>query len=191
MVGRLAPWKGQELFLRAWAVVQERLAALGPDAPAATALVVGDALFAVDEAYAASLPALVDDLGLGATVTLPGWHPEVERLLADTDIAVHASTVAEPHGQVVVEAMAAGVAVIASAAGGPTELIDPGVDGVLVPPGDVEALADALVALIVDPDERRRLGERAAERVRTTADPAAAAATIVALYDRVARPRRR
>jgi glycosyltransferase involved in cell wall biosynthesis len=96
-------------------------------------------------------------------------------------VAVHASVTPEPFGQVVVEAMAAGLPVVAAAAGGPAEVVTDGVDGILVPPGDVDRLAAALRRLAGDADLRDRLGQ--AGRVRAAAfRPEAVAASVMELY---------
>ena len=108
-------------------------------------------------------------LGIADRVTFTGFVDDVAGQLARADIAVHASVIPEPHGQVVVEAMAAGVPVIAAAAGGPAEIITDGVDGVLVAPGDVGALARALERLAADAALRSELsvgGRRRAEDYR-------------------------
>jgi glycosyltransferase involved in cell wall biosynthesis len=97
-------------------------------------------------------------------VTFVGFTEHVERELAGLDILVHASVVPEPFGQVVVEGMAAGLAVIASAAGGPLEIITPELDGLLAPPGDVAALAASLRRLSGDAALRERLGQAAVLR---------------------------
>jgi glycosyltransferase involved in cell wall biosynthesis len=81
-----------------------------------------------------------------------------------SSIAVVPSVWAEPFGIVVIEAMAGGAAVVASAVGGIPEIIEHDVSGVLVPPGDVLALRDALSGLIADPTRRRTLGDAARQR---------------------------
>jgi len=91
----------------------------------------------------------------------------------------------EPFGQVVVEGMAVGLPVIASAAGGPTEVITDGFDGLLCPPGDSVELAAHMRRLADSPDERARLG--AAGRVRADDFSATAiAGAVAATYARVA-----
>ena len=60
------------------------------------------------------------------------------------DMLVHASITPEPYGQVIVEAMHAGLPVIAASGGGPSEIVTDGVDGLLYPPGDVDVLCAAL-----------------------------------------------
>jgi glycosyltransferase involved in cell wall biosynthesis len=73
------------------------------------------------------------------------------------DMLVHASTIPEPFGQVILEGMAAGVPVVAADAGGPAELVNHDVNGVLYPMGDQSALAGAMRRLADDPTHRRRL----------------------------------
>ncbi|NAZ87051.1 glycosyltransferase family 4 protein [Kineococcus indalonis] len=160
MVGRLAPWKGQDVFLRAFA------AALGGTGHRAR--VVGSAMFGED-GYAAGLHRLVEELGIAGQVELTGFSGDVEAVLAASDVLVHASTVPEPFGQVVVEGLAAGLPVVAADAGGPAEVVTDGEDGLLTPPGDVAALAGALRRLAGDAPLRERLGAagaRTAQRYR-------------------------
>jgi glycosyltransferase involved in cell wall biosynthesis len=153
VVGRLAPWKGQHVFLEAFA-------AAFPDGPAVARL-VGTALFGEAD-YEAELRSLVDRLDIGERVEFRGFRDDVSEELAELDVLVHCSTSPEPFGQVVVEGMAAGLPVIAAAAGGPLEIIEDGVDGILTPPGDAEALADAMRRLAGRPDLRAELGRAAA-----------------------------
>jgi glycosyltransferase involved in cell wall biosynthesis len=163
MVGRLAPWKGQDVFLAAFARAF-------PDGTT-RARIVGDALFGEDK-HRAALHAQVARLGIADRVEFRGFRTDVRAELAELDVLVHASVQPEPFGQVVVEGMAAGLAVVATDAGGPAEIIDSGHDGVLVPPGDADALAAALRDLADDPDRRARLGRHAratAARYRTDA----------------------
>lgn len=157
MVGRLAPWKGQHVFLRAFASVfrdQE-----------AQARVIGSAMFG-DDNYAAELPRLAERLGIDSQVDFRGFREDVWRELRELDVLVHASVVPEPFGQVVLEGMGVGLPVVATAAGGPAELIRDSIDGLLVPPGDIAALAKALRRLRDDPELGERLGAAALERSR-------------------------
>jgi len=181
MVGRLAPWKGQREFLEAFALAF-------PDSDARGAL-IGSPMFG-EESYARELESRVSELGLEDRMELTGFVDDVPARLAAADIAVHASVLAEPHGQVVVEAMAAGLAVIASDAGGPAEIITKDVDGLLVPAGDIVALAAALQRLGEDPELRAKLGDAA--RTRAAAYRGAVVAPQVeAVYDAVADSNRR
>ncbi len=135
MVGRLSPWKGQDLFLKAFALAF-------PDGPE-RARIVGEALFG-EESYAASLRSLVIDLGIADRVDFLGFRRDVPRLLQTSDIQIVASRIPEPFGNVVLEGMACGTAVIAPNAGGPAEVLKDGVTGILVTPDDAGALAEAM-----------------------------------------------
>jgi glycosyltransferase involved in cell wall biosynthesis len=149
MVGRLTEWKGQDVFLRAFARVFRGANVL--------AVLVGSPLFG-EEAYEASLHRLVEELDLGDQVEFRGFRDNVWQELREMDILVHCSVRPEPFGQVVLEGMAAGVPVVATNAGGPAELITNGVDGFLTRPGDAADLARALRELAVDRDLRHRIG---------------------------------
>lgn len=95
-------------------------------------------------------------------VFLAGWHThdELPELMRAADVLVHPS-VREQFGQVVIEAMATGLPPIAVDRGGPATIVDAPRTGWLVPPDDPAALADAIVAAVSDPRERRARGRRA------------------------------
>jgi len=181
IVGRLAPWKGQHVFLEAFAE-----AFRGTDA---RARIVGSALFG-EEAYAESLPRLAERLRIAGQVEFRGFREDVWRELRALDVLVHCSVTPEPFGQVVLEGMAAGLPVIASAAGGPTELVTGEVDGILTAPGDVGGLAAALSRLEADPTLRARLGREARRRSRDFT-PEQSAATLLSVYERIISERSR
>jgi glycosyltransferase involved in cell wall biosynthesis len=147
IVGRLAPWKGQDLFLRAFAQAF-------PDGEE-QAVVVGGALFGEDD-YADSLPLLADELGVATRVQLRGHRHDVWDELSRLDVLVHASVTPEPFGQVILEGMAAGVPVIAARAGGPAEILEHNVTGVLYEPSDVDGLSRTM-RLMHDAALRERL----------------------------------
>jgi glycosyltransferase involved in cell wall biosynthesis len=148
-VGRLVPWKGPDRFLEACALVAQAC-------PQARFLLVGSTLAGYED-YAASLARMADGLGLGERLAFRLNRTDVPEHLAAMDVFVHASVRPEPFGIVVIEAMATGRPVIASAAGGVLEIIDDPDAGVLVPPGDVEALAQAMLTLLGDGSRRARL----------------------------------
>jgi glycosyltransferase involved in cell wall biosynthesis len=176
ILGRIAQWKGQDLFLSAFAAAFSQ----GKD----RAVVVGDAMFEGDRAYAASLPGLAERLGVASRVELRGFTEDVAHELARLDVLVHASVVPEPFGQVIVEGMAAGLAVVAPDAGGPAEIITNGVNGLLYRLGDPEALAHALRRLAADPALRGRLGRAGATRAADFA-PSRVGPQVVAIYRQV------
>jgi glycosyltransferase involved in cell wall biosynthesis len=157
MVGRIAPWKGQDVFIRAFAKAF-------PDGPE-RALIVGSPLFGrEDMQYADGLHRLAADLGIADRVEFPGFQEDVAGSLQEMDVAVHASIVPEPFGQVVVEAMAAGLPVVAVDGGGPAEIVTHELDGLLYPAGDVDVLAARLRRLAADAPLRARLGQAARRR---------------------------
>jgi glycosyltransferase involved in cell wall biosynthesis len=117
----------------------------------------------LDPGYAEELHAQVDRLGLSASVVFAGRQHDPENWMRAMDVFVHTSK-GEPFGMVVIEAMAVGTPVIASAEAGPTEVITPGIDGMLSPYGDVEALAAGVVRLLSDPALRDDLGRAGARR---------------------------
>jgi glycosyltransferase involved in cell wall biosynthesis len=158
IVGRIAPWKGQDLFVRAFAAAF----------PAGTerAVIVGAPLFG-EEACERELRALVKRLGLAERVELRGFREDVWSELARIDVLVHASVIPEPFGQVVLEGMAAGIPVIAPDEGGPAEVITDGETGHLFAARSVDALAAAMRALSADPKSRARLGSAARRSIET------------------------
>jgi glycosyltransferase involved in cell wall biosynthesis len=152
IVGRLQPWKGQETFLRAAAL-------LGGEARFA---VVGGAVLGWEGDYPQRLHALADELGLAGRVHFAGHQPDPWRWIDALDVFVHASR-GEPFGLTVVEAMTLGKPVVAAAEGGPLEIVTDG-SGLLVPPGDPQVLADALRRVLGDASLRERLGAAAEAR---------------------------
>jgi len=148
LVGRLSPWKGQDVFLRAFA--------LAFPGGCERAHLVGSAMFG-EQDWEAELRALAGSLGIAERVDFRGFRDDIWQELALLEVAVHASTTPEPFGQVVLEAMAAGVPIIASAEGGPAEVVTDGVDGLLVEPRDPAVLAAALHRLAADPTLRDAL----------------------------------
>jgi glycosyltransferase involved in cell wall biosynthesis len=154
VVGRLTPWKGQDLFLRALAQTTIR--------PRSVYLVGGS--FFGEESFQKAVQNLARELRLPVTIT--GHVDDPTEILLDSDILVHCSVIAEPFGQVVVEGLHAGCAVIATRPGGPAETVEPEVSGLLVDAGDVGALTGALNRLIADPELRTRLARAGQVRAR-------------------------
>jgi len=154
VVGRLTRWKGQDVFLRALANTKVR--------PRHTYLVGGT--FFGEEQFRTELEDLASELQLPVTFT--GHLDDPTDILSIADILVHCSVIAEPFGQVVVEGLRAGCAVIATRPGGPAETIESGVHGLLVDAGDTDQLTDALDRLIADRDLRIRLAQAGQIRAR-------------------------
>ena len=158
MVGvfsRLAPWKGQHVLIDALTAV-----------PDVHALFVGDALFPGDETYAEQLRVQARRHGLTHRVHFLGFRDDIPTLMHAVDVVAHTSTAPEPFGRVIVEGMLAGRPVVATRAGGPTEIIQDDVNGKLVPPGDADQLANVLRAFLSDPATTTRLAERGRKDAR-------------------------
>jgi glycosyltransferase involved in cell wall biosynthesis len=157
MVGNIRAWKGQDTLIRAMQRV--RLAF-----PSVNCVLVGTPSSA-DEGYAQTLRDLVSSLGLENCVYFAGFQPNVTDFLMMFDIVVHASVLPEPFGRVILEAMACRKPVVGARAGAVPEIIDEGKTGLMFPPGDAEALADAIIALLSDPATARRLGDSGYDRL--------------------------
>ena len=124
-----------------------------------------------ETAYIDTLVASAHRSGIEDRLRWLGERQDVRRLLAAADLHCQANVAPEPFGVAYVEALAAGLPVVASSAGGAIEIVDSSC-GVLVPPGDAEALARALARLIVDRAIRAELGAGAPARARHLCDPA-------------------
>ena len=181
MLGRIAPWKGQDLFLRAFAEAFPG----GRE----SAVLIGAPMFG-EQDYERSLHELVDSLGLRERVRFRGFQEDVWPELAQLDVLVHASTIPEPFGTVVLEGMAAGVTVLAPDQGGPAAVIEDGRTGRLFKMGDQQRLSAAMLELGRDPDARARLSGAAREAIAAY-HPDVIAGRLEAVYEQALRNGRR
>jgi glycosyltransferase involved in cell wall biosynthesis len=138
----------------------EAVALLQPDFPDLALILAGEA---TDAEYLATLDTRIAELGLQNTVHRIGFEPDVRTLLAHAELLVHPSH-SEGFSLAILEAMAAGKPVIATRSGGPEELLEDGVSGILVPVQDPQSLAVALRSLLEDRETAAFLGKAAAER---------------------------
>jgi glycosyltransferase involved in cell wall biosynthesis len=153
LIGRLVPTKRPDLFLDA-------VARASRSVPRLRALILGDGpLRAKAEQQA-------HRLGVAERTVFAGLRRDVPAFLAGLDVLVFSSE-REGLSVAMLEAMAAAVPVVATAVGGTPELIEPGVTGLLVPPGDPQALADAILRVLQHPDEAGALTRAARARVRS------------------------
>lgn len=189
LVGQITPWKGQEEAIRALASVRE-------EHPTAVLLLVGEAKFIAratrydNRGYLRRLHELTAQLGLGEAVRFLGEREDVPEILRACDVALLPSW-DEPFGRAAVEAMAMGVPVVATAAGGPAEIITDGVDGTLVQPRDPAMLAVAVDELLRDPQKRDGLGRAARKSVKERFGRDRHASSVTALYREVLESSRR
>ena len=156
MVGRINAWKGQEVLVECAARLHERF-------PGAQFWIVGD-VFGEDQGFFNRLRAAIERFGVADRVKLLGFRSDTAEVLAAMDVYAHLSTEPEPFGLAIVEAMAAGLAVVATRPGGPGEIVEDGVTGVLVGPRDVDGTATAIAGLLEDQEGRERMGAAGRER---------------------------
>ncbi|MGQ9630360.1 MAG: glycosyltransferase family 4 protein [bacterium] len=149
IVSRLDPLKGHAVLIRAMAKVVEEI-------PEAKLLIVGCG--GEEEA----LRALVRELGLSDSVVFAGFREDVPRVLRALDVFTRPS-LEEGLGSAIIEAMAAGRPVVATREGGIPELVEDGRTGLLVPPGDVDGLADALIFILRNRGAARDMASKARE----------------------------
>ncbi|MEI6870915.1 MAG: glycosyltransferase family 4 protein, partial [Verrucomicrobiota bacterium] len=154
--GRLCPWKGQHVFLEAAAKLLERGRKIQFE-------ILGGPLFG-QEAYAQRLKNLTETCALKENVLCAGHVSDVTRRIRNWDILVHASTLPDPCPNVVLEAMAAGVPIVAANAGGVPELLDRGRCGVLFEADNPDALRAAIESLLDAPEQRRTFAQAARAR---------------------------
>jgi glycosyltransferase involved in cell wall biosynthesis len=139
---RIAEWKGQDVLIRAMTAV-----------PSLHVVIVGEAMFDGDEAYAETLHALVRELDLADRVHFAGFRRDIPALMHMVDIVVHTSKSPEPFGRVIVEGLLAERTVVATAAGGAAEILSTPGTGYLVDPGDVSQLSETLSHIVSHPEE--------------------------------------
>ena len=161
MLSRLDAGKGIEYFLQAAAIIKERC-------PNAFFLSVGDAfvrndasgkdVWKVDREYHRQLHQSVVQLGLGERLRFTGLRQDVPAILAASAVSVLPS-LSEGTSNTLLESLAAGIPVVATSVGGTPEVIRDGQHGLLVPPRDPQALADAVCLVLKNPHIAMRLGE--------------------------------
>jgi len=132
--------------------------------------------------------AMLDAAGLGAQAWLPGDRSDTPEWLRAFDVFV-LNSLGEGISNTILEAMASGLPVLATHVGGNPELVLPGQTGLLLPPGDPDALAAALGAYVDDTARRRREGEVARARIEREFDWQRATDAYVAIYERLLSPR--
>lgn len=160
MVTRLASWKGIEVFIRAASYIKGDI----------KFIIFGEPILG-KENYRIKLEKLIERLGLKDKISIiTGEYRNIPRMISASDIIVHASLRPEPFGLIIIEAMAAGKPIIASKIGGPLEIINDGVDGILVEPGDPGILAQAISNLLNDHGLAKALSLRAREKASNEFD---------------------
>ena len=167
LLARLARSKGIEVFIDAAAAVHRHC-------PDARFVIAGEGFVSLRNrvalpnlAYTRELHERAERLGLGDRVIFAGHRSDVPELLSQSAVSVLAATSGEGLPNALLESMAAGVPVVSTRVGGSTEVIRrDGVEGLLVPPGDPETMAQSICELLVNPELAMRLGHEGRQRAR-------------------------
>ncbi|WP_193196058.1 glycosyltransferase [Nostoc sp. MG11] len=155
IVGRLQRWKGMHVLVQAMPQVLQKY-------PDAHCVVVGGK-HDLEPDYEEFLKAEIAALGLKERVIMAGLQRNIPEWVQAMDVFVHASD-KEPFGIVIIEAMALGKPIIAGNAGGPTEIITDGVNGLLTPYGDADKLAIAILRYLDEQEFAQDVGLAARQR---------------------------
>ena len=180
LVCRLDHWKGVDTFIRAAALCAE-------ECPGAHFVVVGGPVEGREE-YAGEMRQLASDLGLEGRLHFTGWRysaGDMPQVHAALDVLVLASSWPEPFGLVLLEGMATGKPVVATNHGGPREICADGETGLLVPPRDPRAMADALLTLLRDPARASAMGQAGRRRAENLFDRERCIRQLEQLYEEV------
>lgn len=167
-------WKGQDVVLKAVHLLKEIF-------PNIICLIIGDAPKDQSE-YEEKLHRLIDEFAISDNVRFLGYQDRVFDFINAIDVPVHASTVPEPFGRVIIEAMSLEKPIVASRAGGVTEIVVEGETGLLFPPGDADELAACVRRLLENPDLARTMGRNGNRRVREFFHADQTVKQVMALY---------
>jgi glycosyltransferase involved in cell wall biosynthesis len=182
VVAQISPWKGQETAIEALRLLR----AEGLDAQL---LLVGGAKFVSaatrydNEAYVARLQTLVADAGLQDSVSWLGEREDVPGIVRALDVLLLPSW-EEPFGRALIEAMALEVPVVATAVGGPREIVEEGREGYLAAPRRPQAWADAIRRVLNSPDRGAEMGRAGRMRVEREFTFSRQARTLLDVYSR-------
>lgn len=148
----LRPWKGHEYFIRAAQLVKKKF-------PDCKFLIFGDELIKREKGYKLWLIELSKSLGLVDDIVFTGFQSNVPHILLQSDVVVSSSILPDPFPTIILEAMAAAKPVVATNIGGVSEIVVDGETGLLVPPKDYKAMADAILRLLIDKEYAYNLGK--------------------------------
>jgi len=179
VVGNIIHWKGQHVLI-------EAMKLLKPSIPDLRCFIVGDTpSIDEDQKYFKMLKGKVEKYGLDENVIFTGFIRDIYAVVNCFDILVHTSTEPEPFGRVILEGMILEKPVIATAHGGPLEIIENGVSGFLVRPNNPDELAENIRHLLSNPELMNIVGKEAKKRVTELFDMEQTAKKIEALYQQL------
>lgn len=156
IIGQIARWKGQDVFIKAAKL-------LYPKFPSMQFWVIGEVLFEKKEELLYKNELI--DLANGCeNIKFLGHREDILGLLKEIDLLVHASTREEPFGRVIIEGMASKTPVIAAGLGGPKEIIEDSISGILYEPGNELELARAIERIMTNPLLYRKIVDNGYDR---------------------------
>ena len=159
LIGNIKAWKGQHVAIEAIKILKKKY-------PKIKCLIVGNVSnLEDDKKYFNHLKELVNNNGLSKNIIFTGFRKDIPDIISALDILIHTSVAPEPFGRVILEGMIFSKPVIATAHGGPIEIIEDGISGFLVPPNDPNALAERIDYLLSNPKSAERMGKEAWKRV--------------------------
>ncbi len=156
-VGRFSPIKGQVEFLKSIHLVRSRFTDF-------EVWLVGSE-GGMKKKYTQKIHETIQQLGLESCIKLMGASRDIPGLMAEADLTVMSSLVPEAFGRVIIEAGAVGVPVVSTRVGGVVDIITHGENGLLVSPGDVNEMADAILDLLTDRSKARQFADRLRAKV--------------------------
>jgi glycosyltransferase involved in cell wall biosynthesis len=176
LVGRLQEVKGHRLFLQAAAEIKKKY-------PDARFLIIGARLFdrRADDGYEADLAAWIKEFGLEANVIMTGHREDMPKLFSCLDVMICASR-RESFCLAAAEALSCETPLVSTKCGGPEEIIENGVSGLLVPPGNSQAMAAAALRLLENRAEAAAMGRAGRARVAERFSPASASGRLRHIY---------
>jgi len=177
VVGNVRQWKGQETIVRATALLKDRF-------PEIRCLLVGGST-AGDQDYRRMLIGLCDELRIADNVIFTGFQKNAIDYMRLMDVVCHTSTSPEPFGIVTLEAMSLAKPLVSTTIGGPAEVVQHGVTGLLVDPGHPELLADAISGFLSDPVCAAEMGRRGREHLLANFSLASNVSQTVMVYEGV------
>lgn len=178
IIARFDPWKGIDVAIRA-------VAPLLREHPALRFMVIGGQYRDFHPTYGEQLRALVEREAVASQVIFTGFRMDVRPYYARLSALVHCSLQPEPFGLTIIEAMASAVPVVAARGGGPAEIVEEGVDGLLHTAGNEEELRAAVVRVLDDRCLRESMVAAGLRKVEARYRPAAMMEIIERVYDDV------
>jgi glycosyltransferase involved in cell wall biosynthesis len=160
LIGNIKSWKGQHIAIEAMKNLKGKI-------PNIKCLIIGDVSnLEEDQQYYKYLKNLVNDHNLVKYIIFTGFRKDIPDIISILDILIHTSTAPEPFGRVILEGMVFSKPIIATAHGGPLEILEDGISGFLIPPNNPEALAKKIDQLISYLDNAKNVGQMGRKKVK-------------------------